>query len=140
MAAFAVVGVPRACFNLVNQYAVLHLLSGVDYLAVFTTEQLQALVMLFLNLHDTGYGIARLFFGLWLFPLGLLVFKSGFLPRFFGVMLMLATFGYLTGIFTAFLFPDYAANIELVYIQPAMAEISFCLWLLLRGVKVRQMP
>jgi len=138
MVIIAIVGVPITCINLVNQYAVLLLLSGADYLTVFEPDQLHALVMLFLNLHDTGYGIAHIFFGLWLLPLGLLVFKSGFLPRFFCVMLMLATFGYLTGVFTGFLFPSYAETIAPVYIQPALAEISFCLWLLLRGVNVQR--
>ena len=139
MVTFAVIGVPIACVNLVNQYAVLLLLSGADYLTVFEANQLNSLVMLFLNLHDVGYSIAHVFFGLWLLPLGFLVFKSGFLPKFFGIMLMLATFGYLTGILINFLFPDYAALIEPVYIQPAIAEITFCLWLLLRGVNVQRL-
>jgi hypothetical protein len=138
MFVLAVVAVPVACVNLVNQYAVLLLLSGADYLSVFETHQLHALAMLFLNLHDVGYTIAHVFFGIWLFPLGFLVFKSGFLPRFFGIMLMLAAFGYVTGVLTSLLFPDYAGVIEPVYIQPALAEISFALWLLIRGVKVQE--
>ncbi len=139
MVSIAFVGVPISCLNLLNQYAVLILLSGSGDLTAFSANQLNGLVMFFLDLHDTGYGIAHIFFGLWLFPLGLLVYRSGFLPKFFGIMLILAAFGYLIGIFVSFLFPGYAEAIQPIYIQPGLAEISFCLWLLIKGVKVQHL-
>lgn len=135
MVLIAIIGVPITCVNLINQYAALLLLSGDGYLAVFSADQLNAQVLFFLNLHDIGYGIAHIFFGLWLIPLGFLVFKSDFLPKFFGIMLIIAAFGYLIGFFFSFLFPNYSAAIQPIYIQPALAEISFCLWLLIRGVR-----
>jgi hypothetical protein len=72
MVIFALVGVPIAMLNLLNQFAALLLLSGADYLTVFTADQLQALVMLFLDLQKHGVFIAQIFWGLWLFPLGYL--------------------------------------------------------------------
>jgi hypothetical protein len=134
MVIFVLVSVPIAMLNLLNQFAALLLLSGADYLKAFETDQLHALGMLFLNVLDHGTLIAQIFWGIWLLPLGYLVFKSGFLPRILGVLLMIAAFGYLIGSLASFLFPNYDEIIELVYYEPAIAEISFCLWLLIRGV------
>ena len=84
------VSVPIAMLNMLNQFAALLLLSGADYLIVFTADQLQAFVTLFRDLHEVGFMIAYIFWGLWLFPLGYLVFKSGFLPRILGILLMVS--------------------------------------------------
>jgi hypothetical protein len=81
MVMFLLVGSSIASLNKLNQFASLLLLSDADYLKVFTTNQLQALAFLFLRLHNRGGTIAAIFWGLWLFPMGYLVFKSGFLPR-----------------------------------------------------------
>ncbi|MCD4844290.1 MAG: DUF4386 domain-containing protein [Methanosarcinales archaeon] len=85
--------------NALNQFAVLLLLSGADYLIVFGANQLNALVMLFLNLHKYGYFIAQIFFGLWLLPLGYLIFKSGYFPKILGILVMIACFGHLLEFF-----------------------------------------
>src|SRR5215213_10079133 len=76
MVMFSMAAVPIAMLNEVNQLAVLQLLNGVDYLRVIPTDQLQALAYLFLRLHGQGFLIAQIFWGLWLFPMGYLVFKS----------------------------------------------------------------
>ena len=65
------------------------LVSDADYLRVFDPEQLQALAQLFLNVFSSGFMIAQIFFAAWLLPLGYLVYRSGFLPRFLGVLLLL---------------------------------------------------
>ena len=78
-----------------TEFAALLLLSGADYLTAFTADQLHALVMFFLDLHEYGVFIASIFCGLWLLPLGYLVFKSGYIPRILGVLLMIGCFGYL---------------------------------------------
>jgi hypothetical protein len=78
MVIFLLAGVPIALLNKLNQFAALQLLSGAGYLTIFTPEQLQALAFLFLRLHNQGSTIAFIFWGLWLLPLGYLVFKSGF--------------------------------------------------------------
>lgn len=133
MVIFLVAGVPIALLNKLNQFAVLLLLSGADYLTVFTTEQLQALVLLFLRLYNQGSTIAFIFWGLWLFPLGYLVFKSGFFPGILGVLLMIACFGYLIDTFATFL--GYTINAGMF---AALGEVLFILWLLIRGVNVEQ--
>ena len=133
MVIFALTAVPIAMLNEVNNLAVLQLLSGADYLKVFTTEQLQALVYLFLRLHSQGLNIAQIFWGLWLFPMGYLVFKSGFLPRLLGILLMIGCFGYVIQSFAAFL--DY--NVSIIFFT-SWGELLFLLWLLIKGVNVEQ--
>jgi hypothetical protein len=80
--------------------------------------------------------IAEIFWGLWLFPFGLLVFRSGFLPRFLGVWLMVNCFGYLVLSMTAFFFPAYSDTVFL-FLQPVFfGELAIMLWLLIKGAKV----
>ena len=133
MVIFMLVAVPIGMLNELNNLAVLLLLSGADYLKVFTTEQLQALVYLFLRLHSQGLNIAQIFWGLWLFPMGYLVFKSGFLPRILGVLLIIACFGYVIQSFAAFL----GYNVSIIFFT-SWGELLFLLWLLIKGVNVEQ--
>ena len=135
MVVLALVSIPITMLNQLNQLAVLILLSGADYLAVYPTDQLHALVLLFLDLSELGVNIAQIFWGLWLFPLGYLVFKSGFLPRILGVLLMIGCFGYLIDSFAFFLLPDFDATIsQFTFI----GEVLLPLWLLIKGVNVEQ--
>jgi len=135
MVMFVLAAVPIAMLAELNQLAVLLLLSGADYLKAFTTDQLHALVMLFLDLHSLGVLIAHIFWGLWLFPLGYLIFKSGFLPRILGVLLIIGCFGYVIQSFAAFLFPDYKLNIIFF---TSWGELLLPLWLLIKGINVEQ--
>jgi hypothetical protein len=135
MAIFLLLGVPIAMLNEVNQFAVILLSSGANYLRVFTASQLHALVLLFLDLHNYGINIAGIFWGLWLFPMGYLVFKSGFLPRILGILLIIGCAGYLVQSFATFLFPGFAVNIALFTFW---GEVLFPLWLLIKGVNVEQ--
>ncbi len=127
--------------NLLNLFFVLQLLSGADYLTVFGADQLDALVLLFLNGHSLGYSIGLVLFGLSLLVLGYLVFKSGYFPKILGVLLIVASLGYLIDSFASFLLPnydDYEAIFALVVFLPAfIGELSMCLWLLIKGVKVQ---
>ena len=127
------VGVPIAMLNELPQLAVLQLLSGADYLNVYTLGQLQAAAYLLLRLHDQGLLIAHIFFGLWLLPMGYLIFKSRFIPRIMGVLLVIAGLGYVVQSFAAFL--GYNVNIILF---TGLGEVVFLLWLLIRGVNVEQ--
>ena len=133
MVIFLVAGVPVALLNKLNQFAALQLLSRADYLSVFTVEQLQALALLFLRLHNQGSTIAFLFWGLWLFPLGYLVFKSGFFPKTLGILLMIACFGYVIDSFATLL--GYRVNLGMF---AAVGEVLFILWLLIKGVNVER--
>lgn len=135
MVMFNLAGVSIGMLNELTQLAVLQLLSGAGYLNVFTTNQLHALVLFFLNLHSSGINIAELFWGLWLFPMGYLVFKSGFLPRIIGVLLMIGCFGYLAHSLAVFLVPNLGVNIALF---TAWVELLLPLWLLVKGVNVER--
>jgi hypothetical protein len=128
-------GVAVYSINLLNQFAALLLLSGADYLKVFQIEQLQALAMFFLYLYKNGYWISQIFFGAWLFPLGYLVFKSGFLPRILGIVMMIHCVGWLMTFLQFFLFPGFAAITYLTYPLGFISEAGLTLWLLIMGVK-----
>lgn len=128
-------GVAIWFMNQLGEFAALTLLSGADYLNVFPAEQLQALAMLFLDLSINGFMITQLFLNLWLFPLAYLVFKSGFLPRFLGVFLIVGGFAMLTWFFQFFFFPGYEAISAIALSAGFIAEGSFCLWLIVKGVK-----
>ena len=122
-------------FNLLNHYAPLLLLDDPDYLVTFTTEQLHALVMLFMDIHKHGYDLDLLFFGLHCLVLGYLILKSGYLPRAIGLSIILACLAYLVGSFTLFLLPDYVTTVSPIYVIPLIAELSLALWLLVKGVR-----
>ncbi|HXV97680.1 MAG TPA: DUF4386 domain-containing protein [Anaerolineae bacterium] len=125
--------------NLLNLFFVLQLLSGADYLTVFGADQLDALVLFFLNGHSIGYAIGLVLFGISLFILGYLVLKSGYFPRILGALLIVASLGYLIDSFASFLLPTYEAIFALVVFLPAfIGELSMCLWLLLKGVNIQQ--
>ena len=128
--------VPVMCVNALNDIAALTLLRA-DFLSVFDEPQRQGLAMLFLDLHRYGLIIGG-FFGLWLFSLGVLVFRSGFLPRLVGVLLIAACFGYLADGFTPLLLPNYASLVDrIASIALTLGEPSLILWLLIMGAKDR---
>jgi hypothetical protein len=135
MVIFILLGVPIAMLNELNQLAVLVVLHGESTLTGFTPGQLQAFVPLLLNLHQLGISIAGIFWGLWLFPMGYLVIKSGFLPRFIGILLIVGCLGYLVDSFAAFLFPGLGVNIAMFTFW---GEVILPLWLLIKGVNVEQ--
>jgi hypothetical protein len=122
--------------NALNNIAAVILFRGADFLVVFDKPQRDALAYLFLRLHNNGQFINEIFWGLWLFPFGLLVFRSGFLPRILGVWLMLACFAWLVLSMTALLFPPYY-EVAFRWAQPVLfAELAIMLWLLIKGAKV----
>jgi len=132
-------GVAIYSLNLLNQFAAVLLLSGADYLKIFRADQLQSLAMFFLDLHHNGYWIAQIFFGVWLFPLGYLVFKSGFLPKFLGVILMVHCFTWTTTSLLYFLYtPGYTAITYVSFPLGFLAEFGLTLWLLIKGAGERK--
>lgn len=135
MVVFLLLSVPIGMLNELNHIAVLLLLSGANYLTSFTTSQLHALVLLFHDLHTGGLNIAQVFWGLWLFPMGYLVFKSGFLPRILGILLIIGSFGWLADSFAAFLLPNLGLKIGM---YTGLGEVLFPLWLVIRGVNIEQ--
>ena len=131
-------GVAVQCLNMLNLFSAVLLLSGADYLKVFQADQLQALAMLFIGLHKNGFMIAQFFYGAWLFPLGYLVFKSGYLPKILGIILMIECFGWFMYPFQFFLFPAYEVMSYLSFAVGFIGEFSLTLWLLIKGVKEQE--
>ena len=127
--------VPLFFVNTVNDAATLLFARGTDFVSVFDKPQREAFVLLFLNLHNQLDLANGIFWGLWLFPLGLLVYKSRFLPRILGVLLVIACFGYLAFSFTAFLFPAYQDAVGKITSVTNLAEVAFMLWLAILGAK-----
>ncbi len=135
MVIFMLVSVPITMLNEINNFAVLLLSSGADYLPGFTTNQQQALLPLFLDLHGYGILIASLFWGLWLFPMGYLVFKSGFLAKILGIFLMIVCVSYLIDTICRFLIPSYPGSIFATILGFLLyLELVFPIWLTIRGV------
>lgn len=137
MVILVVVSVAIAFLNEVNNIAALTLFRGADFLAVFDKPQRDALGMLFLGLHRQGLAVDEILWGLWLFPFGVLVMRSGFLPRILGLLLIVNCFAYVAASLTSLLLPNYA-NVVLGAIQPALlGEVWITLWLLIKGAKVQ---
>ena len=136
MVAFVLVAAAVGFVIELNNLGALILFRGGEFLSVFDKAQLNALGMLFVRLHGRGTMIAEIFWGLWLFPFGLLVFRSGFLPRWIGVWLMINCFGYLILFIAALFFPDYNDK-AFLYLQPVLfGELAIMLYLLIKGAKV----
>ncbi len=139
MVFFDLIGIGlEAAFNL-NLVAALFPLENAAYLKAFTPEQLDALAYLSIRSHAFGFGISLLFFS-FVFPIrGYLIFRSGFLPRVLGVLLLIAGLGYLTHGFALILAPAFADRIFPIVAAPIfVGETSLCLWLLLKGVNVEK--
>ena len=120
----------------INYVAALLLSSGANTLKVFQADQLQALAMMFLYLQKNGYWASQIFFGAWLFPLGYLVFKSGFLPKLLGVVLMIHFVTWTTTSILYFLsVPGYTAISTISFPLGFLAELGLTLWLLIKGAK-----
>jgi uncharacterized membrane protein len=135
MAILCIIGIALSCANTLNQVAVLILLSGHNYLSGFDTTQLNTMVLFFFNLHSYGFLIAHMFFGLWLLPLSMLVYKSGFIPKIIGVLLTFALLGYLIEISTTFLFPDYIGlTSQFTGELEGLGELPLIFWLIIKGV------
>jgi hypothetical protein len=131
---FSLVGCAILAFGSLFQLAPLVVLGGSQYLSVFTVEQLRALALMFLELNTQAGNIGVVFFGVYCLLIGYLIFQSTFLPRILGALMSLAGLGWLT-----FLSPPLAN-----YLSPYnlvlgfLAELSLCLWLLVKGVNVQR--
>ncbi|MBV8115984.1 MAG: DUF4386 domain-containing protein [Silvibacterium sp.] len=135
MVIFGLAFVPIMCMNAVSDIAALALLHGADFLLVFSQPQRESLAMLFLDVRRYGYDVGWIF-GLWLFHFGVCVWKSGFLPRLLGVLLIAACFGYLAVSLTSFLLPSYVTIVGRVANIPlTLGEPAAILWLLIMGAK-----
>jgi hypothetical protein len=137
MVAFVLVSSTVGFMNALNNVAALLLVRGSDFLAIIDKPQRDAFGMLFVRLHGQGNAINEMFWGLWLLPLALLVYRSRFLPRFLGIWLAFGGFAYVILCLTSLLLPQYQDKVFTLF-QPAFfGELAFMLWLLIKGAKVR---
>lgn len=137
MVILALISVPMYFINVQNELTALSLIKAPNYLKVFNPEQIQSQVLFYIDQYDDGMRLIHIFSGLWLFPFGYLVFKSNFLPKFLGILLMIGCFGYLINFFGSTLIPNYRSLGISSYISlPAsIGEIGTCLWLIAIGAK-----
>jgi hypothetical protein len=125
-------------FNVLNDAAALMLVRGPDFLSVFEKPQRDALAMLFLRLHGQEILAAEILWGLWLFPLAILVLRSGFLPRFLGVWLIINGFAYLILSFTGQFLPQFEGMVSNIAFPAQLGEVAFMLWILVMGAKAKE--
>ncbi len=135
MVVFVAISVAVSFANTFNLLAVLIVLERPDFLSVFSEAQLQGLAYLFARLHSHANQIIQVFWGLWLVPLGMLVYRSGIIPRIFGVGAWLAASGYLISVVVYLLFPEYKATLFPVVTALEMFELPLILWLVTVGVR-----
>ena len=137
MVTLVVISVATGFVNTINQLGALIALSGADFLSAFEEPELDALAYLFIRLHSHGIQIIQIFWGLWLFPFGLLVYRSRFIPKILGVLLIIAGVGYLLGTITFLILPQYQSALSTPITVLEMGELPIILWLLIVGVKAQ---
>lgn len=140
MVTLVLISVPITFLNVLNEVAALRLLHGDSFLGVINGAQRDALALLFLNLHGDGVSLANIFWGLWLFPFGALVMRSGFIPRILGVLLILNGLALIVVSLTALLLPAHLDTVSRYAIVPELGELWMMGWLLIKGVKPLNSP
>ena len=140
MVLLALLSVPLSFSNLQHKYAVLALTGKGPILPDIPIADLHEKLMFSLHQYNDGVLLSTVFWGLWLFPFGLLVYRSGFMPKILGVLLMLGCVGYLINFTGHTLFEHYAESGIGNYISmvPAVAETGICFWLLYFGMKTKK--
>jgi Domain of unknown function (DUF4386) len=129
---------PITFLNVLNELAALNLAGGgggAGFLSALDAPGRNALAYLFLGLHTQGFLVAQVFWGLWLFPFGICVMRSGFIPRLLGILLMIAGSGYIASSFAELVIPRYAHAVEQVTRILTLAELPIIFWLLIWGAK-----
>ena len=135
MVTLIVVSIPISFANELNAVAALFLARGGGFLAAIDKPQRDALAMLFVNVHGLGFDVAGVFWGLWLFPMGRLVYESRFIPRFLGVWLAVGGVAYLIMSLTGLILPEYRGKLFTAF-QPAfLSEVGLMLWLIVKGAR-----
>jgi hypothetical protein len=138
MVGLVLVSVPITFICESFQITALLILKG-DVLKSFAPEQQQELAWTFLKMYGSGMLVVEIFWGLWLIPLGQLFYKSGFMPRILGVLLIIGGIAYLIQVFTALVFPEYRFFVnQFTEVILPISEFSTILWLLIKGVKTEK--
>lgn len=134
MVIFILISVPITMVGELNHFAALLILKGANAASAFTESQLHEFIPFFLDLRNHCIFIAHIFWGLWLFPMGYLVFKSGYIPKIFGILLLIGGVGYLVDFLTFVLVPEFGEISSIT----GLGELIFPLWLLIKGVNVEK--
>jgi hypothetical protein len=137
MLILAMLGAPLAFVSMMNRVATLAFLRGAEFLTVFDKPQRNAIAMLFFNLEEQSIAVYQIFWGLWLIPLGLLVFRSGFLPRVLGVWLIVNGIAYEIISFTGFLSPEHMQMVSNIASPALLGEMAFTFWMLIVGSRAQ---
>ncbi len=135
MVIFVLVSVPIFFVNILNKFSILTLINKAFYLEKMGEDELITQVMFHVDSYNNGLALSQIFWGLWLLPFGYLVYKSGFLPKILGILLMAGCLGYLITFFGGFLYADYHQTLfaQIVGYPAPLGEIGICLWLLIMG-------
>jgi hypothetical protein len=134
MLVLMLISVPISYVNVLNDLAAITFARGPEFLSSFAQAQRDALVLFFLRLHNQGLALAQIFWGLWLFPFGIAVIRSGFIPRFVGIAVMIAGFGYVISSAVSLFLPASAQGIGQLAMILGVGELAF-FWLLIWGAK-----
>ena len=141
METFVYVSIPISFLTATTQIAAAQLIHGAGLLSVFNQNQVNALGMIFLNLSNQISSANSIFFGLWLFPLGILVRRSGFIPKILGILLFINGSAYLVNLFIQFVLPTYAnVSFPVLAVLYLVGEPPLAAWLLIKGVRVGSSP
>lgn len=140
MVILVLVSIPISLFSVINELAALMLVRGADYLSAFDKTQLDALAMFFLGVRGKALLIAQIFWGLWLFPFGLLVMRSGFLPRILGALLIVNGVAYPASSLSSILLPTPVSVLNPFLFVAELGELWIMLWLLIKGARVEPVP
>jgi hypothetical protein len=135
MVIFSLISATIFFVNILNKFSVLTLINKTEYLERLGEIELQTQVMFLIDSYNNGIQISQIFWGLWLFPFGYLVYKSGFLPKILGIFLIAGCFGYLIIFFGGFLYSDFNKTIisQIVRYPATIGEFGICVWLLIMG-------
>jgi hypothetical protein len=136
MVALVCVGVAVEIVNLANRMAPLVFLSGADFLSVFTQPQREALSLGFLRLGNSLSQLVTAFWGLWLFPFGILTIKSGFFPRVLGLLLFVSGFAYTVTCLASLVFPAQRQVVSQIMMPLYFGELGIVLWLAVMGARL----
>jgi hypothetical protein len=136
MAILLLISTPISLLAVLGELAALIMARGTTFLSTFDQHQLDSLSYLFFRLHGQALVISQVFWGLWLFPFGVLVIRSGFIPRFLGYLLWIAAFGQLANSAAALLWPANRQAVAQFADPLQMAELAIVFWLLIWGARV----
>jgi hypothetical protein len=128
------ISVPISYLNVLNDLAAMTLARGPAFLSAFDQPQLDSLSYFFLRLHNQGFILAQIFWGLWLFPFGIVAIRSGFIPRFVGIAGIVAGCGYVISSSVSLFLPASAQGIGRFAMILGAGELAF-LWMLIWGAK-----